>query len=139
MTSETLGQRIRRLRLARGWTQEQLARNAGTSKGFLSELENGKHFPTSNMLLRIAEMLGVTTDHLMSGGPATEEDARYIQVPKELIEVAIQCKWSVSWMMDLLRVRDSLTAMRSNARSVYIPDDWKRLAEALKAYQGAGD
>lgn len=55
-----VGRRIRALRSARGWKLEQLAWAGGlSSKGHLSDLENGRVMPTIATLHGIAEQLGV--------------------------------------------------------------------------------
>jgi transcriptional regulator with XRE-family HTH domain len=55
-----VGRRIRALRTARGWNLEKLAWAGGlSSKGHLSDLENGRLVPTIATLRGIAEQLGV--------------------------------------------------------------------------------
>jgi transcriptional regulator with XRE-family HTH domain len=55
-----VGQRVRALRAAKGWNLEQLAWAGGlSSKGHLSDLENGRLVPTIATLHGIAEQLGV--------------------------------------------------------------------------------
>jgi transcriptional regulator with XRE-family HTH domain len=49
--------RLRALRLARGWTQGDLALNAGVQPSSVSASENGLTAP--GVLLRLAEVLGV--------------------------------------------------------------------------------
>lgn len=54
-----LGERIRAWRLRRGMTQPELARKAGVSRGYVSELEHG-HYPRPGLdtITRIADALG---------------------------------------------------------------------------------
>ena len=54
-----LSQTIRRLRLERGMTVEQLAQRSGFSKGFISQVENFRLSLSLKALNRIAEALGV--------------------------------------------------------------------------------
>lgn len=63
----TTGERIRQMRLARGMTQDQLSSAAGISKGFLSDVENGKRDISSRNLLRIATALSASVDYLLQG------------------------------------------------------------------------
>ncbi len=55
------GERIRAARLARGWTQAQLARRVGASQGGISGIERGLH-PTVNrrLMARLLEVLELT-------------------------------------------------------------------------------
>ncbi len=54
-----LGARIRQLRVARGWTQEQLAEHAGVHYKYLGDVERGVRNPALFNIARIARALGV--------------------------------------------------------------------------------
>ena len=62
-----VGDRFREIREARKLTQEQVAEKAAMSKGFLSEIENGKRNVSSEYLLRIANSLSASVDYLLRG------------------------------------------------------------------------
>lgn len=63
-----LGERIRNLREARGWSQRELVRRSGiASKSVISYYELGERHPTLENLVRIAKVFGVTTDYLLLG------------------------------------------------------------------------
>ena len=65
----TFGARLKKARAARGWTQEQLAAEAETSKGYISDLEKGKRpIPPGRTLERLASALQITVDELVSAG-----------------------------------------------------------------------
>src|SRR5262245_12772862 len=53
-----LGLRVRELRLARGWTQEQLAEAAGMQQPAIARFELGGTVPTLPLLDRLARVLG---------------------------------------------------------------------------------
>lgn len=55
-----VGKNLRRLRLARGLTQEGLAHDADVAPSFLSQIENGKRSPTVTMLQTLADALGAS-------------------------------------------------------------------------------
>ncbi len=65
---ETLGQAIRKRRLARELTLLQLAAEVDLSQPFLSQVENGRARPSMTSLYRIAHSLG-TTPQAFFGGP----------------------------------------------------------------------
>lgn len=65
-----LGERIRRLRLARDLTLRQVGERAGLSPTHLSEIERGKTSPTVGALLRIARALGEDASRLVEPGAA---------------------------------------------------------------------
>ncbi|MBI5627527.1 MAG: helix-turn-helix transcriptional regulator [Candidatus Rokubacteria bacterium] len=61
----TVARNLKRLREARGLTQEVLARRAGCSLAYLSRLEGGRHEPTLTMLAKLAKALGVKVGRLL--------------------------------------------------------------------------
>ncbi len=58
--NEKLGSRIRALRSARNFTQEQLADQIGISRQKYARIESGVSSITFDILSKIAEVLGVT-------------------------------------------------------------------------------
>ena len=63
---QTLGQRIRTAREARGESQVNLAATAGISQGYLSQLETDEREPTLSITARLARSLGISLDELAS-------------------------------------------------------------------------
>ena len=61
-----LGQRVRELRKARGWTLEQAAGQAGLARSTLSKIENGQMSPTYEALKKLAEGLEITVPQLFT-------------------------------------------------------------------------
>jgi len=62
---QRLGRRVQKLRTARGWTQQQLADEAGLDRTYISGLEHGKQNPTIGALLRLARALEAPIDRLV--------------------------------------------------------------------------
>jgi methanogenic corrinoid protein MtbC1/DNA-binding XRE family transcriptional regulator len=62
---ESLGRRVQELRTTRGWTQQQLADEAGLDRTYISGLEHGKQNPTIGALLRLARALEAPIDRLV--------------------------------------------------------------------------
>ena len=60
-----LHEQIRRLRTARGITQVELAHRLGVSKQSVSNWESNNIQPSIELLEKIADLFGVTTDHLL--------------------------------------------------------------------------
>lgn len=59
-----LGTRIVDMRMARGWTQEQLAERTGLDRTTISSVENGTHATLIDHLALITDALGVPIRHL---------------------------------------------------------------------------
>ncbi len=60
-----IGMNIKRLRLAKGLTQEQLAELLTISSAAVSKWEAKNTYPDITMLFPLAEIFGVTVDELM--------------------------------------------------------------------------
>jgi transcriptional regulator with XRE-family HTH domain len=63
---ETIGQRVRRLRLKRGLSQRELA-GPGVSYAYVSRIENGGRKPSLKALRLLAQRLGVSLEELETG------------------------------------------------------------------------
>lgn len=70
----SIGQRLRRLRLARGVTQQGLAAAVGVTQVAVSRWEADAIAPEREKLARLAEQLGVPPAHLEYGGPEIENE-----------------------------------------------------------------
>ena len=85
--SESLGQKIRRLRQLRGLTIKQLAAKSGSSAGYISQLEND---PTKSMSLSRVKVFAQALDvaeHVLLDGHAAD-------IPQDDREF-------VSWFLEL--------------------------------------
>lgn len=63
--AEKLGNNLKRIRTEKAITQGDIARSLGVSRGFVSNLENGKTNPTLATITKLAGAIGVTTDELL--------------------------------------------------------------------------
>jgi len=69
-----LGRRVRDLRLKKGWTQEQLAEGARVTRVCIVAVEGGKQNVSMDIVIRLANALGVSPETLMA------DDAESVQV-----------------------------------------------------------
>jgi transcriptional regulator with XRE-family HTH domain len=60
-----VGNNVRALRLAKGWTQEQFAERSGFSQQYISGLESGRRNPTVVSLFELGQALGVSPADLL--------------------------------------------------------------------------
>lgn len=63
--AEIFGKRVRQLRLAAGWTQEQLAEAAGITTTYTSDLERGTKVPSLTIVLQISRAFRVSVAELL--------------------------------------------------------------------------
>ena len=78
-SSETLGRRIARLRLAKTATQERLAKELNVSPQAVSKWENDINYPDISLLPDLARFLGVSVDELLSGASASTQESSTAQ------------------------------------------------------------
>ncbi|HVM57269.1 MAG TPA: helix-turn-helix transcriptional regulator [Gaiellaceae bacterium] len=72
-TASAIGERVRRLRIARGLTQAEVARDRVT-KEYVSQIERGRARPTARTLEWLAERLGVERAYLETGASLEEAE-----------------------------------------------------------------
>jgi putative transcriptional regulator len=63
--TERIGKRIIQARERLGWTQSELARHIKKPRQHLSQIEQGKQQPRAELLIELAEVLGVSVDYLL--------------------------------------------------------------------------
>jgi len=131
------GGRIRDLRRRKDWTLEQLAREAGVSKGFLSAIENEKNHPTGKMLLKLARALGASVDYLLSGETniETKNQPAATEVPPELAQAAMEKGWSFRTVNAMLQAREAVLARRSKSGAqTFTRAEWEDFHDRLAPY-----
>jgi transcriptional regulator with XRE-family HTH domain len=60
-----LGQNVRRLRLEKGWSQEDYADRAGIHRTYVSDIERGARNPTVTVVEKLAKPLGIKAGQLL--------------------------------------------------------------------------
>lgn len=59
------GNKLRALRVGKGWTQEQLSTRLGVTKSVVSAYETSLRYPSYDILIRITSVFGVSSDYLL--------------------------------------------------------------------------
>jgi transcriptional regulator with XRE-family HTH domain len=140
MSSElptTPGRRIAAVREQRRLTQKELAKRAGISTTFLSEVENDKRNLSSEVLLKLANALGTSLDYLMRGQFAPSSVEQSLLVPSELTAAAESQGWSYGDTVALLRAQQAVVARRTKTNEPEPPrkslsqEDWIVLYNTL--------
>lgn len=63
----TIGDNIKKIRKEKKLTQQQLAKEMGISRSYLSDVENNRYNPSIKTLISLANKLGVTMPYLTTG------------------------------------------------------------------------
>lgn len=112
-TPSTLGARIADCRESLGWTQKRLADAAGISVTFLSEVENDRRKPGSDVLLSLAEALGASIDYLLRGSAERSSPQPSLVIPSELAQAAEERGWSFAVASSLYKTHKLVIAARN--------------------------
>lgn len=75
------GIRIALLRASNGWSQAELARRIGLSASAVGMYEQGRREPSLDLVVRLANEFGVTTDYLLIGNSPCPDSTAKLQTP----------------------------------------------------------
>lgn len=75
-------EKIKFIRLNKGFTLNQLSQKSGLSKGYLSKIENQTKLPPISTLQRIARALDVDFTALFANGSSNNEGSKIVVVRK---------------------------------------------------------
>ena len=89
-----LHDRIKRLRIAKEMTQEELAKVLDVSPSTVGMYEQGRRKPDNDTLIKIANIFEVTTDYLL-GKESYPESKKYID---ELLQIMEKKGYDISGM-----------------------------------------
>jgi putative transcriptional regulator len=62
--ASTIANRVKELRTAQGWTQEQLAQAAGVSRQSINSIERNRYVPSLELALIFARLFACSTDQI---------------------------------------------------------------------------
>lgn len=116
----TFGERMKRLRLERAWSQGQLAQKLKVHQKQISGYERGVHLPSTDLLIRIAELFNVSLDYLAFDN---WEDIRQVQIAdrdllqklEELDKFSEQDKSTVKAVLDTFILKNRFQKLASAA------------------------
>lgn len=148
---DTLGKRVAHARVRKGWSQNRLDKEAKWSQGRTSRLERDERGPSAPTLAKVAELLGVRADWLLTGALPMEAEepasSRSDPLPNRALaarlarddgvyEPAIQsvvdekpderaAMRSVLWWADRMRLRqrEMIDGARGVAANAQTPED----------------
>ena len=85
MLNSSIGTKIQNRRRALKMTQEEFAEKIGISFNYVGMIERGLRVPKLETFIKIANVLGVTSDYLL---------ADYITAKSEQVEKELRERWS---------------------------------------------
>ena len=60
----TIRNRVKELRDAKGWTQQELADHVGVSRQSINSIERNRYVPSLELALLFAHVFGISTDEI---------------------------------------------------------------------------
>jgi transcriptional regulator with XRE-family HTH domain len=87
-STETIGARLKRLRLQRGLSQRDLS-SPGVSYAYISRIEAGARTPSVKALRKLAQKLGVSVEYLETGRDIREVDDRELRLADAELELRL--------------------------------------------------
>lgn len=117
----TLGEKIRRLRKEKDWSQTQLGQKLGLHPKHISRYENNVHNPPIETLVRIAELFGISVDYLLTEQPKTIsgtaiKDNKVLEYFDAVDKMEPEYKKMVFDLIDLIMFKSNIEKM-TNAKS----------------------
>lgn len=136
-----LGKRIRQLRTDKNLTAKVLAKEAGISASYLSEVEQGVSAISSEKLLGIAQQLGVSVNYLLEGDLQSQSRnlavPAAVQIPASLSQAAKELNLSFSETERILVARQNLAPVAARSAQVQkemTAEEWKGFYKKVKPF-----
>jgi tetratricopeptide (TPR) repeat protein len=85
---ETIGERVRRLRLAKGMSQRALS-GPGISYAYVSRIEAGQRTPSLKAIRLLADQLGVAPEYLETGAMIPPDQERELRIADAELELRL--------------------------------------------------
>src|SRR6266550_2372486 len=86
---EGVGQRLKRLRVARGFSQRDLS-SPGVSYAYISRIEAGARTPSVKALRKLAQKLGVSVEYLETGREIRDVDDRELKLADAELQLRLE-------------------------------------------------
>jgi transcriptional regulator with XRE-family HTH domain len=140
---ETIGQRLKRLRLQRSLSQRELAA-PGVSYAYISRIEAGTRQPSVKALRRLAAKLGVSAAYLETGSDLDPTETRELQLSDIELAIRLGEKDSLeaplrALVADAVAHGDHPCALRARVALAAIAQDRGDFTEAVELLEAALD
>jgi transcriptional regulator with XRE-family HTH domain len=138
---ETIGQRLKRLRLERGLSQRELAA-PGVSYAYISRIEAGTRQPSVKALRRLATKLGVSADYLETGSDLDPAAARELWLADLELQLRLGGDGETEGPLHELVAEadaagDRATALRARVALAAVAQDRGAYTDAVKLFESA--
>jgi transcriptional regulator with XRE-family HTH domain len=116
----SFGQRLKRLRQERDWSQQQLANKLKIHQKQISGYERGLHLPSAELLIRIAELFNVSLDYLVmdrsdEGQRVQISDRELLQKLTEIDQLPERDKATIKAVLDTFLIKHRFQKLAATA------------------------
>lgn len=111
----TLGEKIKQLRVEKGYSQSLLEKRTGVNSKLLSKYENGRIMPTADTLKKIAEGLEISADYLIfdnvpKDGLSQLKDLELFEKFKEVERLDMENRNLIKNLIDAVIIKNKVLA-----------------------------
>ncbi len=100
-----IGERITQLRKAKNWSQDELAKQVGSSRVMVGKYERNENAPSMEVIVKLANALGVSVDYLLGEGANASFDKEVIKRLEQMELLPKEEKQRIFHYIDLV-IRD---------------------------------
>ncbi len=115
-----LGERIKRLRQQRGWSQMQLSKKLNTHQKQISGYEREIHTPSIDLLIKMAELFNVSMDYFAFDDHGDKSriqiaDRELMQTVKEIDELPEEDRTIIKAVLNTFIIKNRFQRLASDA------------------------
>ena len=119
----TIGDRIKRLRQEKGWSQAQLANKLNTHPKQVSKYERGINLPSTEVLVRMTQIFNVSADFLIfeernDTDQSSIADRELVQQLSEIDKLSEQDKAIVKGVLDTFIIKSRFQRLAATTEKV---------------------
>jgi transcriptional regulator with XRE-family HTH domain len=140
--AETIGQRLRRLRLERGFSQRELS-SPGVSYAYISRIEAGTRQPSVKALRMLARKLEVSVEYLETGREVGDDAQRELRLADLELRLRLEPDGTealaslTALLREATRAGDRVVMMRAHAALGFVAFAAGRAPEAVSHLEAA--
>lgn len=95
-----IGSKIIELRKAKSWSQEDLAKEVGSSRVMIGKYERNDNAPSIEVLLKMAKAFDVTVDYIIGEGQLSNYDKDVLKRIEDIEELDSETRSKLFFLID---------------------------------------
>ena len=124
----TLGERIKRLRQDRGWTQTQLSKKINVHQKQISGYERSVHAPSIELLIKVAELFNVSLDYIAFDDRGDKNriqiaDRELMRTVKEIDDLPEKDRTTIKAVLNTFIIKNKFQRLASETENKQVTAD----------------